>query len=257
MNQDWPLHQLDVKNAFLNGDLEEEVYMTVPSGLENSANSRMAVIANGYSQCQADHTLFLNSSPEGKIAILIVYVDDIILTGNNVGELIELKKLLAAEFEIKDLGALRYFLWMEVARSKEGIVISQRNKIYTDASWVGELTERRSTTGYYSYVWGNLVTWRSKKQLVVSRSSAESEYHALALGISAIDISKNPVHHDRTKHVEIDRHFISEKVNNGIIQLSYIPTRLQTADILTKALPRTSFDEFNYKLGLYNIYNPA
>ncbi|KAL5553897.1 hypothetical protein UlMin_041298 [Ulmus minor] len=139
VNQDWPLHQLDVKNAFLNGDLEEEVCMTVPPSLENSTNSRMvcklkkslyglkqsprawfnrfakAVIANGYSQCQADHTLFLKYSPEDKIAILIVYVDDIILIENNAGELIELKKLLAAEFEIKDLGALRYFLGMEVA----------------------------------------------------------------------------------------------------------------------------------------------
>ncbi|KAL5564966.1 hypothetical protein UlMin_028130 [Ulmus minor] len=158
-------------------------------------------------------------------------------------------------------------------------------EIYTDASWARELAERRSITGYCSYVWGNLVNWRSKKQSVVSRSSAESEYRALALGIcegmwlqrliwelkvetknavrmfsdsqATINISKNPVHHDWTKHVEIDRHFISEKVNNGIVQLSYIPTRLQTADILTKALPRISFDEFNSKLGLYNIYNPA
>ena len=158
-------------------------------------------------------------------------------------------------------------------------------EIYTDASWAGELTDRRSTTGYCSFVWGNLVTWRSKKQAVVSRSSAESEYRALALGIcegmwlqrllrelkvetkdtvkmfsdsqAAINIAKNPVHHDRTKHIEIDRHFISEKVNNGIVQLSYVPTRLQIADILTKALPRVSFDELNSKLGLYNIYNPA
>ena len=115
-------------------------------------------------------------------------------------------------------------------------------EIYTDASWAGELTDRWSTTGYCSYVWGNLITWRSKKQAVVSRSSAESEYRALALGIcegmwiqrllrelkvetrdsikmfsdsqAAISIAKNPVHHNRTKHIEIDR------------EGSYILTRL-------------------------------
>ena len=157
--------------------------------------------------------------------------------------------------------------------------------IYTDVSWAGEQTDRRSTTGYYSYVWGNLVTWRSKKQAVVSRSSAELEYQALALGIckgmwlqrllrelkvkvqasvkmftasqAAISIAKNPVHHDRTKHIDIDHHFISEKVNTGIVQLSYISTRQKIVDVLTKALPRVSFDELNSKLGLYNIYNPS
>ena len=74
---------------------------------------------------------------------------------------------------------------------------------------------------------------------------------------AAISIAKNPVHHDGKKHIEIDQHFISEKVNNGIVQLSYVPTKFQIVDILTKVLPRVSFDELNSKLGLYNIYNPA
>ena len=116
-------------------------------------------------------------------------------------------------------------------------------------------------SGYCTYVWRNLVTWRSKKQVVVSRSSAESEYRALALGIckgmwiqrltneliveiqgsvkvycdnqATISISKNPVHYDKTKHIEIDRHLISKKVNTNIVELNYIPTHLQIADILT------------------------
>jgi hypothetical protein len=158
-------------------------------------------------------------------------------------------------------------------------------EIYTDADWAGNIIDRRSTSGYCSYVWGNLVTWRSKKQHVVSRSSAESELRALALGIcegmwiqrllkelgmesltpiqmhcdnqAAISIAKNPVHHDRTKHIEIDRHFITEKIEKNIVHLTYTPTRSQIADILTKALPRTNFEELSHKLGMYNIYNPA
>ena len=72
-----------------------------------------------------------------------------------------------------------------------------------------------------------------------------------------ISIAKNPVHHDRTTHIEIDKHFISGKVNNGIAQLTYIPTRLQIVAILTKALSRTSFEELSFKLRLHNIYNLA
>ena len=74
---------------------------------------------------------------------------------------------------------------------------------------------------------------------------------------AAISIAKNPVHHDRTKHVEIDRHFIKEKVADGSINLSYTPTKLQTVDILTKALPRITFDELCIKLGTIDIYHPA
>ena len=134
-------------------------------------------------------------------------------------------------------------------------------------------------------MWGNLVTWRSKKQSVVSRSNAEAEFRAMAHGIcegiwlrrllkelkisdeetmrifcdnqSAISIVKNPVQHDRTKHVEIDRHFIKEKIEEGTIKMMCVPTCLQTADILTKALPRKTFDDLSSKLGLINIYRPA
>ena len=73
--------------------------------------------------------MFMKFSTEGKIEILIVYVDDIILTGDDVMEMNRLKKSLASEFKIKDLGLLRYFLGMEVARSKKGIVVPQRKYI--------------------------------------------------------------------------------------------------------------------------------
>ncbi|RVW45713.1 Retrovirus-related Pol polyprotein from transposon RE1 [Vitis vinifera] len=336
------------KNAFLNDDLEEEVYMEIPPGFEG-------ILKLGYKQGQVDHTLFVKKSHAGKMAILIVYVDDIILSGNDMEELQNLKKYLSEEFEVKDLGNLKYFLGMEVARSRKGIVVSQRKyilnllkeismlgckpidtpmdsqkklgiekestqvdrgryqrlvgrliylshtrpnigfavsatenrdtEVYSDADWTGNIIDRRSTSGYCSFVWGNLVTWRSKKQSVVARSSAEAEYRALAQGIcegiwikrvlselgqtssspilmmcdnqAAISIAKNPVHHDRTKHIEIERHFITEKVTSETVKLNYVPTKHQTVDILTKALPRPNFKDLTCKLGLYDIYSPA
>ncbi|XP_021828659.1 uncharacterized protein LOC110769068 [Prunus avium] len=75
-----------------------------------------------------------------------------------------LQEYLSKEFEMKDLGTLKYFLGIEVSRSQQ------------DANWAGFQTNRRSTSGYFTFVGGNLVTWRSKKQNVVARSSAEAEY---------------------------------------------------------------------------------
>lgn len=137
----------------MNGELDEEVYMELPPGLETHENYRKVcklnkslyglkqsprawfdkfaktVIQQGYTQCQADHTLFVRISTENRTTILIVYVDDIILTGDHEEELDRLKEKLAKEFEIKDLGTLKYFLGMEVVRSKRGIFISQRKYI--------------------------------------------------------------------------------------------------------------------------------
>ena len=147
------------------------------------------------------------------------------------------------------------------------------------------MTDRRSTSGYCAFVGGNLVTWRSKKQGVVARSSAEAEFRVAALGIcevlwikrlledlkisvpqplklycdnkSAIAIAHNPILHDTTKHVEIDKHFIKEKLENGLICMPYLPTTEQVADCLTKGLPKTQFDKLICKLGLEDIFKPA
>ncbi|PON84400.1 hypothetical protein TorRG33x02_198600 [Trema orientale] len=156
---------------------------------------------------------------------------------------------------------------------------------FTDANWAGSITDRKSTSGYCTFVWGNLVTWRSKKQSVVARSSAEAEFRAIAQGVcellwlkmllkelgvnivqpmklycdnkAAISISHNPMFHDRTKHVEVDKHFIKEKIEAGEICIVYLPTSEQVADILTKGLPRSTFEKLEDKLGLFNIFSPA
>ena len=72
-----------------------------------------------------------------------------------------------------------------------------------------------------------------------------------------INISHNSVHHDRTKHVEVDRHFIKEKVEDGTICMVYVPTNKQVADALAKALSRRLFEQLVDKLGMFNLYNPT
>ncbi|KAE8672148.1 Protein ARABIDILLO 2 [Hibiscus syriacus] len=127
----------------------------------------------------------------------------------------------------------------------------QSVEIYTDVDWAGSVNDKRSTSSYCSYVWCNLVTWRSNKQSVLARSSAEVEYRALSHGIcegiwiqllmgelkvlytrpikmycdnqAVVSITHNPLHHDHTKHVEIDRHFIKERINSGELYITYLP----------------------------------
>lgn len=81
---------------------------------------------DGFVQCQTDHTMFVKHSLDGKITLFIVYVDDIVIMGDDDEQVNQLKKLLAKEFEVKDLGQLKYFLGMEIARTKNGISVSQR-----------------------------------------------------------------------------------------------------------------------------------
>ena len=129
----------------------------------------------------------------------------------------------------------------------------------------------------------NLVIWRSKKQNVLARTSAEAKFRAIAQEMceglwlkellkelritielpiklycdnkAAISISLNPIQHDRTKHVEVDRHFIKEKVENQIICSTFIPTKEQTADIFTRGLPHQNFNDFIGKLDMINVYD--
>jgi transposase InsO family protein len=411
-NFDWPLHQFDVKNAFLHGELEEEIYMELPPGYEYGvAANKVCKLEKalyglkqsprawfgrfcrsmknyGYNQGDSDHTMFFKRD-EGRIAILIIYVDDMIITGDDKAEIQRLELKLSKEFDMKNLGGLKYFLGIEVSRTQTGIFLSQRKYVldllaetgmlnckpvstpmeqnlkleispeqcptnkeryqklvgkliylshtrpdiayavgvvsqfmhnpsedhmgavirilrylkgtpgkgikfeksekleiegYTDADWAGNIVDRKSTSGYFTFVGGNLVTWRSKKQNVVALSSAEAEFRGMVKGIcellwlrkllaelgmnteaemklycdnkAAIDISHNPVQHDRTKHIEVDRHFIKEKLDSHIISLPFVRSVEQVADILTKAVANKQFEESLKKIGMTDIYVP-
>ena len=144
----WDLQQFDVKNAFLNKDPEEEIYMKIHYGFGSDLATKKVcklkkalyelkqspkvwfgkfgkVMKNmGYRESQGDHTLFIKHSDSGGITTVLVYVDDIILTRNDENERQTLRQCLTKEFEIKELGKLKYFRGIEVAHSKQGIFIS-------------------------------------------------------------------------------------------------------------------------------------
>ena len=295
-----------------------------------------ALLEAGFIQSKADYSLFTRNQVH-ELTIILVYVDDIIVTGNNADAISSLKAFLHQRFHLKDLGILKYFLGLEVARSRKGIFLSQRKyaneilqergltgarpvhlpmeqnmkltatsgdllndpttyrrligrliyltitrpdivypvhvlsqymaqprkplseaalrvvrylkhapgqgiflpadsdlslRVYCDSDWASCPDTRRSTTGFCALLGTSPVSWKTKKQHTVSRSSAESEYRAMAmasceitwlrslltdLGIppaqpatlfcdnqAALHIAANPVFHERTKHIEID-----------------------------------------------------
>jgi hypothetical protein len=155
-----------------------------------------------------------------------------------------LKRLLRYLRGIVDYGLLLY-------RSTSSELV-----VYTDADWAGCPDTRRSTSGYAVFLGGNLVSWLSKRQPVVSRSSVEAEYRVVANGVadcdnvSAIYLSTNLVQHQRTKHVEIDLHFVRDLVAVSDVRVLHVPTTSQFADIFTKGLPSSTFAEFRSSLNI-------
>ncbi|KAK8928288.1 hypothetical protein KSP39_PZI017463 [Platanthera zijinensis] len=330
----WDFIQLDVKNAFLHGNLEEEVYMSLPPGFISQGSDgkvcklkkalyglkqsprawfgrfHSAMVSLGYKQSHADHTLSKNGIHISQRKYILDLLEQTGLSGcrpadtpmevnhnlgKNDGDLIEdvkgyqrlVGRLIYLSHTRPDIayavGVMSQYMHSPRARHLDaahrilrylktspgrGILFTSNSdlkiEIYTDADWAGSVEDRRSTSGYCSFIGGNLVTWRSKKQQVVSRSSAEAEFRAMAHGIceglwlrslmsdlglsetapirlycdnkAAISIANNPVQHDRTKNIEVDRHFIKEHIEKKIICIPFVPSEGQLADILTKSL---------------------
>ena len=151
---------------------------------------------------------------------------------------------------------------------------------YTDADFAGDKMDRKSTSGTCQFLGGSLVSWSSRKQTSVALSTAEAEYVAagscctqilwmvqtlkdydleftkvpiMCDNSSAIMISKNPVLHSRTKHIEIRHHFIRDHVEKGHVELIHIDTNNQIADIFTKPLSSQQHIELRFKLGMLEL----
>ncbi|CAN6577184.1 unnamed protein product [Malus baccata var. baccata] len=242
----------------------------------------------------ASDTSLLVKNDDKDVVVLLLYMDDIILIGSSVTKVQQVIEDLAGVFDLKDIGRLTYFLGLQIQyKENEDIFVNQSKYVkdlihkarmesckpantpckphtdsamrlttFSDVDWVADLNTIRSMTGYVVYLGGNPISWQSKKQTSVSRSSTEAEYKALAhtvadvawirlilkdLGVvllvqptiycdntSAIALSANPVYHSRIKHLDTDYHFVQERVHQGDLKVEYLPTDEQTTDILTK-----------------------
>lgn len=411
VSQGWCLRQLDVQNAFLHGVLEEDVYMKQPPGFISSTHptyvckldkalyglkqaprawySRLSakLVCLGFKPSQADTSLFIYCKGTVKI-FLLIYVDDIIVASSCSEAVDALLSDLRADFALKDLGSLHYFLGIEVHQSSDGLLLTQEkytkdillrsgmvkckpvstplaaneklslsdgtmlsnedattyhsvvgalqyltltrpdisfavNKVcqylhspttqhwsavkrilrylcgtlgyglylrrspslflsaFSDADWAGNSDDRRSTGGFAIFFGPNLVSWSARKQPTVSRSSTEAEYKAVAnataeiiwiqsvlgeLGIpqsrvpclwcdnlGATYLTANPRFHGRTKHIEVDFHFVRERVASKQLQVRLISSADQLADGFTKALPVNKLEWFRSNLNLVKL----
>ena len=335
----------------------------------------------GFSCSLADLSLFIYHSSHHTI-LLIVYVDDIIVTSNHPSHMESLISRLSSEFSMKHLGPLHYFLGIQVLSHGHGFFLSQQKYAceilskasmidckpigtpfaqkhhlkleggplvdatnyrsivgalqyltltrpdlthavnlvcqfmhqpgmshfqavkcilrylqgtldygirilsclyftlygFSDADWAGCPDTRRSTIGFCIYLGANCISWLSKKQATVSRSSAEAEYKAMVFvtaeltwltyllrdlgfflsqppvlfcdNISALHMTVIPVFHARTKHIELDYHFVREKVSAGALTTRYVPSQSQLADFFTKAVSKDTFHKMRIKLGV-------
>ncbi|BBH05820.1 hypothetical protein Prudu_017318 [Prunus dulcis] len=373
----------DVKNVFLHGELMDEVYMDIPPGYNTTQTGifgrfTMAMKNNSFRQSNSYHILFLEASER------------------------EATNYLTTEFEMKNPGGLKYFLGIEVARSQEGIFLSQRKYVldlltdigmlgckhgdtpivqnhhfgeyldqvptnkeryqrlvgrliylshtrpdiayaasvviptnkeryqrlvgrliylshtrpdiayamsvvsqfmhspsedcmnavirilrylksapkkglmfskhghlnidgYTDADWTGSITYRKSTSGYFTFMgearnirWlPYLVRKPSSERLLTELGYKPTYVMNLLCDKAAIAIAHNPIQHDRTKHVEVDRHYIKQKLEAKVIQFPLVKSEDQLADILTKAISSKAFHNSLDQLGIGDLYAPT
>eukprot|EP00253_Pinus_taeda_P018259 PITA_18259 len=192
----WEVHQMDVKSSFLRGDLHEEIYMEQPLGFIQTNSNLVCLLKKslydpkqaprawyakmdnflldtGFSRCHSDNIVYTKKVGKSLI-ILVLYVDDIILTSSDPNLINHVKSSLKKKFDMTDLGHLHYFLGLQVLYSKEEA--SPLLVGFTDSNWVGDRDEWKSIAGYVFTLCSGHITWSFKKQSDISLSLAEAKY---------------------------------------------------------------------------------
>ncbi|XP_019266375.1 PREDICTED: uncharacterized protein LOC109243831 [Nicotiana attenuata] len=205
----------------------------------------------------------------GRLLYLTITRPDISFDVQCLSQFMHAPKISHLEAALRVIRYLKKNPGLGILMSSTG---STKLQAYCDADWASCPNTRKSVTGYMVTLGDSLISWKSKKQNTISRSSAEAEYMSLAsivaeivwlIGLfnplycdskSAMQIAANPVFHERTKHIDIDCHFICEKVQQGLVETVYLPSAEQPADLLTKGLSCIQHDHLLSKLGLTNIF---
>ncbi|GJY31955.1 retrovirus-related pol polyprotein from transposon TNT 1-94, partial [Tanacetum coccineum] len=324
-NKNMTIFQMDVKTAFLNGELKEEVYVSQPEGFVDQEYPSHVyklkkalyglkqaprawydmlssfLISQHFSKGAVDPTLFTRKAGNDLLLVQI-YVDDIIFASTNTALCNEFANQMTTKFKMSMMGQIDTVDTPMVEKNKldkdlQGTTVDAT--LY--CSMIGSLMyltssrpdlnyavclcaryqdTRRSASGSAQFLGDKLVSWSSKKQKSTAILSTEAEYIALSgccaqilwmrsqltdYGFqfnkiplyrdkkSAIALCCNNVQHSRAKHIDVRYHFIKEQVKNGIVELYFVRTEYQLADIFTKPLPRERFNFLIEKLGMRSM----
>ncbi|PWA93819.1 Integrase, catalytic region, Zinc finger, CCHC-type, Peptidase aspartic, catalytic [Artemisia annua] len=294
-SQNMIVYQMDVKTAFLNGQLKEVVYVSQPEGFVDPERPNHVyrlkkalyglkqaprawydtlskfLLANQFTKGVVDPTLFTRKLGKHRLHVQI-YVDDIIFASADLLECDRFAQEMSTEFQMSMMGQISFFLGLQISQNPHGIFINQSNRLdllfavcmcarYQSKPTKRHLKQSKESSGTFKeqFTWAfgilKILQWLSLPTLMLIMRDVKIlvEVPMYCDNKSAIALCCNNVQHSRSKHIDIRHHFIIEQVEKGIVELYFVRTEFQLADIFTKALPRERFQFILPRLGMKSI----